>query len=112
MAAGRASHADRPAIPAHHLIRYPVAKASGPPKAEQIQRALDEANRHRQTYGFGRWILRRNGTTIKLTHCHVLGRAEVEPGIHQKPKGRWRNQAKPTQPHPQRRLVRTPCHRL
>ena len=57
-----------------------VAKALGPPKAEQAQRVLDEANRYRQTYGFGRWILRRDGTTIgtiKLAHYHVLGRAEV-----------------------------------
>jgi hypothetical protein len=59
-----------------------VAKALGPPKAERVQRALDEA------IGTGRhmasgWILRRNGTTIgtiKLAHCHVLGRAEVELG--------------------------------
>jgi RimJ/RimL family protein N-acetyltransferase len=51
--------------------------------AEQVERALQEAVEHWETWGFGRWLLRRDRMpvgTVKLAHCCVLGRVEVELG--------------------------------
>jgi len=55
----------------------------GPRSAGQVERILDEAVRHRQVHGFGRWIIRRAGVplgTVKLATCQVRGRDEVELG--------------------------------
>ena len=63
----------------------------GPRNAEQVERALGEAIWHWHSYGFGRWILRRDGAavgTVKLAHCDVLARAEVELGYALLP-GAW-----------------------
>jgi ribosomal-protein-alanine N-acetyltransferase len=50
---------------------------------EQVRTALAEAVAHWEAYGFGRWILRHQGIvvgTVKLAHCRVRDRAEVELG--------------------------------
>jgi [ribosomal protein S5]-alanine N-acetyltransferase len=55
----------------------------GPRNAEQVERELGEAIQHWRAHGFGRWILRRDGSpvgTVKLARCHLLGRDEVELG--------------------------------
>jgi RimJ/RimL family protein N-acetyltransferase len=59
--------------------------------AEQVELALEEAIQHWQAHGFGRWILRRDGSpvgTIKLARCCLLGRDEVELGYALSP-GAW-----------------------
>jgi RimJ/RimL family protein N-acetyltransferase len=51
--------------------------------AEKVERVLQEAVTHWATWGFGRWLLRRDGVavgTVKLARCFVFGRVEVELG--------------------------------
>jgi len=60
-----------------------VRMLGGPRSVEQVERMLDEAIRHWQVHGFGRWVIRRAGVplgTVKLATCRVLGRDEVELG--------------------------------
>jgi RimJ/RimL family protein N-acetyltransferase len=52
---------------------------------------LDEAIRHWQARGFGRWVIRRADMpvgTVKLATCPVLGHGEVELGYALVP-GAW-----------------------
>ena len=68
-----------------------VRMLSGPRSVEQVERMLDEAIRHWQVHGFGRWVIRRAGVplgTVKLAACRVLGRDEVELGYALVP-GAW-----------------------
>jgi [ribosomal protein S5]-alanine N-acetyltransferase len=49
----------------------------------QVQRTLDEAVSHWRRWGFGRWLLddgERPVGTVKLAHCEIDGRPEVELG--------------------------------
>jgi len=60
-----------------------AATLGGPRSAGQTERILREDIRHWLTHGFGRWILRRDGTPVghvKLARCHLRGRAETELG--------------------------------
>jgi RimJ/RimL family protein N-acetyltransferase len=68
-----------------------VRMLGGPRSVEQVERMLDDAIRHWQVHGFGRWVIRRAGVplgTVKLATCHVLGRDEVELGYALVP-GAW-----------------------
>jgi [ribosomal protein S5]-alanine N-acetyltransferase len=60
-----------------------VRMLGGPRSVEQVERILDEAVRHWEAYGFGRWVIRRAGTpvgTVKLATCRVRDHEEVELG--------------------------------
>jgi [ribosomal protein S5]-alanine N-acetyltransferase len=60
-----------------------VRMLGGPRSVGQVERILDEAVRHWQVHGFGRWIIRRAGQplgTVKLATCRVRDRDEVELG--------------------------------
>jgi len=60
-----------------------AATLGGPRSAEQTERILGEDVRHWLMHGFGRWILRCDGTPIgnvKLARCHLRGRTETELG--------------------------------
>ncbi|MBJ7451007.1 MAG: GNAT family N-acetyltransferase [Blastococcus sp.] len=49
----------------------------------QVQQTLAEAASHWRTWGFGRWLLddgERPVGTVKLAHCEIDGRPEVELG--------------------------------
>jgi RimJ/RimL family protein N-acetyltransferase len=68
-----------------------AATLGGPRSAAQTERILGEDLRHWLAHGFGRWILRRDGTPtgiVKLARCHLLGRAETELGYALLP-GAW-----------------------
>lgn len=50
---------------------------------EQVRQILLEAATHWRTWGFGRWLLddgERSVGTVKLAHCEIDGRPEVELG--------------------------------
>lgn len=50
---------------------------------EQVRQTLLEAATHWRTWGFGRWLLddgERPVGTVKLAHCEIDGRPEVELG--------------------------------
>lgn len=59
---------------------------------DQVQRVLAQAVTHWARYGFGRWLLRRDGEpigTVKLARCTVAGQQEIELGYALVP-GVWR----------------------
>jgi RimJ/RimL family protein N-acetyltransferase len=41
-----------------------VRMLDGPRSVEQVERILDEAIRHWQAYGFGRWVIRRDDLRV------------------------------------------------
>ena len=49
----------------------------------QVRQALVEASEHWRRRGFGRWVLHEGGHfvgTVKLAHCEIDGRPEIELG--------------------------------